>query len=232
MDIFVSIVIITKNQKHYIEQSLRAIQGQSYKNYEIIIVDSGSTDGARELYRRYPDVQVVSIPAVSPSEFNYIHALNQGVQAAKGEIIAKLSGDAIPANPYWLDSLIKPFYKKSTAAVYSNYLLRNNASYFEKLQHFFLMGNGRKVFRDMTHIVGASWAFREALWQQYGPAEKLKRSEESHFAWEALRHGYEVVYEPTSKIYHTHGRGSLQDIKEFAKEVVSVTSYRLSRGKW
>ena len=69
------------------------LKQQTFKGkYEIIVVDSGSTDGAKE-YCRSQKVKLVNIPS---QNFNYANALNKGARVAEGRYLVRLSGDCIP----------------------------------------------------------------------------------------------------------------------------------------
>src|SRR2546430_1178125 len=81
---------------------------------EVIIVDSGSTDATLDIAREFP-TQIIEIP---PASFSYGRALNLGVQAASGDYVISLSAHSLPASPYWLTNLLKPFADPTIGAVY------------------------------------------------------------------------------------------------------------------
>jgi rhamnosyltransferase len=113
----VSIIILTKNQKRFLKQSLPMIFTQTFKDFEVIIVDSGSIDGSLEIMENYP-VKILKIKMVP---FNYAKAFNFGASKAKGDYLVRLSGDAIPANQYWLENLLKGLESKKVVGTYSRY---------------------------------------------------------------------------------------------------------------
>src|SRR3712207_2042463 len=102
-----SVVIITKNQRAFLQRSLPVIAAQrgfEEGGLEVIVVDSGSTDGAQEVVRAsVGPVRLVEIP---PRTFTYARAHNAGAAQAQGDLLVRLSGDAIPADACWLSRLL------------------------------------------------------------------------------------------------------------------------------
>lgn len=217
-----SIIIITKNQKKFLEKSLPAIFEQTYKNFEVIIVDSGSTDGALGLAKNYP-VKIVQITSVDPQEFNFTTALGQGVRHAKGDIIIRLSGDAVPADDNWLKAIIVEFKNPQVIVVHGQYILGPKATLYDKIQNWYfwyLMRGKRKILKKSADILGASYGFRRSLWEKFGPPKNLRQCEDVYLMWVAHKNGYLSVYTPDSRVFHTHGRGVFNDIKEFVGQAL------------
>lgn len=82
----VSFVIRTKNEGKFIGKVLGLLQKQTYQNFEIIIVDSGSTDRTLEAVKKFR----VKLIKIKPQDFNYSYALNLGISNAKGIYIYAL----------------------------------------------------------------------------------------------------------------------------------------------
>lgn len=98
-----SIVIRTFNSERTIGKVLEHIRAQAFRDYEVVIVDSGSTDGTLEIVRRYAPDTVVDY---SHGRFTYSGALNAGCDAARGEYVVCLSSHCIPLRGDWLGLLI------------------------------------------------------------------------------------------------------------------------------
>jgi GT2 family glycosyltransferase len=110
----VSIVIVTKDAPEQISRCLASIvERTTYRNYEIIVVDNGTTDLlAQSILRRY---QVKLVPFNQP--FNYSKANNLGVNAAGGEIIVLLNNDTEVISPDWLEQMLLYLDDPGVAAV-------------------------------------------------------------------------------------------------------------------
>ena len=83
-----SIITICFNEK-YIEDTCRSVVGQTWKNFEWIVVDGGSTDGALEVLERYREHMRVCI---SEKDDGRYHAMNKGIEHARGEYLLFLHG--------------------------------------------------------------------------------------------------------------------------------------------
>lgn len=198
----VSIVVITRNQKKFLERSIPAIFGQTHKDFEIIIVDSGSTDGALEYLRQFP----VKIICYDRKNFNYAHAFNLGAQQAGGKFLVRLSGDVIPADDRWLEKLLKPFSDPKIAAAYS-YPILEELSWEHKITYFFQYSRFRPIFKKLALGImfhGASAAIRKELLDQIPFDGSVPISEDVVWALEMTKRGYKVVLARDSRIIHSH----------------------------
>jgi len=85
----VSVIMPAFNAENFIDESLRSIFAQTFENYEIIVVDDGSTDRTPEILKRYErKVRYIRIANQGPS-----HARNTGIRAARGRYVAFLDAD-------------------------------------------------------------------------------------------------------------------------------------------
>ena len=92
MSDLISIIIRTKNEENWIGLCLRSIKSQSYKNYEVIIVDNNSVDYTIEKAKSIiHDISICKIDENKPGK-----ALNLGIENSKGKYIVCLSAYCIP----------------------------------------------------------------------------------------------------------------------------------------
>ena len=80
----ISIITVVFNGEKYLEQTIKSIINQTYKNFEYIIIDGGSTDGTLEIIKKYEDKISYWI---SEKDKGISDAFNKGVMAAKGDYI-------------------------------------------------------------------------------------------------------------------------------------------------
>lgn len=105
-EVDVSIILPTYNGMTYIEEVLQAVWSQktSYR-YEMIVIDSGSTDGTVDVIKRYP----VRFYQIEKEEFGHGKTRNYGAELARGQFLVYLTQDSTPANECWLEQLIEGF---------------------------------------------------------------------------------------------------------------------------
>lgn len=110
----ISIIIPVYNREKYIEECILSIQAQSYKNYEIILIDDGSTDGTLSLCRSL----ALTEPAIRILESGHVGvsaARNIGLDAAKGDFVFFLDSDDV-IHPRLLEALVNGL-KTTDAAI-------------------------------------------------------------------------------------------------------------------
>ncbi len=99
----VSLIIPTYNGKEMMIGFLESLSGVTYKNYEIIVVDNGSSDGTYEYVKKhYTYVKAVKIVKNS----GFTGAMNVGIRHSKGEYIIMLNDDMISISSLWLNELV------------------------------------------------------------------------------------------------------------------------------
>jgi len=86
----VSVIIPTFNRAHLVGSAIQSVLGQTYQDFEIIVVDDGSTDNTREVVRAFTDPRVIYVPRPNG---DLSAARNTGIRASRGEYIAFLDDD-------------------------------------------------------------------------------------------------------------------------------------------
>ena len=115
----VSIIIPARNEAKGIRQCLTSILSQktSY-HYEIILIDSGSTDGTVVIAKEFP----ITLIEIKPEEFGHGKSRALGGRLAKGNILVFTTADAYPARNDWLDTLCSDLNDPVVAGVYSRWI--------------------------------------------------------------------------------------------------------------
>jgi len=89
----VSVVMMVRNYKTYLKESMDSILGQTYKELEFIIVDNASTDGTSEIIASYDDPRITHLRI--DEDLGFTASLNYGIERAKGDFIARHDGDDV-----------------------------------------------------------------------------------------------------------------------------------------
>ena len=127
-----SIVMVAKNGIRHLRRSFPVILSQSIDvSYEIVLIDSGSTDGTVEFVERHAAadarIRLIQIP---PEAFHHARTRNLGADLAKGRYVVFLSGDAVPVDGRWLAELLEPLRRHEDpllAATYARQIPRAGA---------------------------------------------------------------------------------------------------------
>lgn len=195
-----SIIIRAYNEEKHIGRLLTGIMQQNFSEYEIILVDSGSTDATLAIASRYP----VRIVHIEPQEFTFGYSLNQGISHANGDFIVIVSAHVYPVYPDWLEMLIKPFDDPQVALTYGKQRGNRSTKYSE--HQVFARWFPEKSQRRQTHPFcnNANAAIRKELWLQHAYNETLTGLEDLEWAKWALSQGYVLSYVAEAEVIHVH----------------------------
>jgi rhamnosyltransferase len=222
----VSIVIRAKNEARFIGETLEAIGRQEgVGRVEVIVVDSGSTDGTQDIVRGFP-ARLIEIP---PETFTYGRALNVGVAAALGGVVVSLSAHSLPAHERWLANLVRNFADARVAGVYGRQIPRANASFFD-LFGMALSGvtSTRRRWQEKDMMFSnANGAFRRQLCRIFPFDERLLGAEDLAWAHVVQGQGYAVVYEPGAPVYHSHRESLPHLLRRMAKDQPTILKLKL-----
>ncbi len=204
-------VIRTKNEEKWLAKVLETLFLQSRLDFEIIIVDSGSTDKTLEIASSFP---IRKIMKILPEEFNYSYALNLGIQEAWGKYLGIISAHSLPISRTWYAEAFRNFADPKVACVGGQYTSLPDGSYNEKLgdlrYHIYRISQSdlfkgvqrEEYFREITNT---NCIIRKDLWAIYPFDEGLRESEDMDWAMEMRARGYKTVFDPCFNVYHSHG---------------------------
>lgn len=98
----ISVIVVNWNRRELLRSCLCSLAGQTGVQFEMIVVDNGSSDGSADLAETGFGARVIR----NPENRGFCAANNQGIQAARGEFVALLNNDA-EAEPGWLAALLR-----------------------------------------------------------------------------------------------------------------------------
>ncbi len=184
---------------------------QSERNFEVLIVDSGSTDKTMEIAKTFEARLKLEIFEIPERDFTYPYACNYGADNASGEYLVYLSGHSVPRDSKWLlDGLRALENSKKIAGVFGNVLASSDASVWEKIWYFNGKFAPKKIFyKPQMGILGNTNAIiPHKLWQEHHFDESYSEGgEDGEWAKYYLEKGYQILRDPNFAVYHSHGLG-------------------------
>ena len=196
----VSIIVRTKDEERWISHCLQGIANQTFKDFEIILVDNQSSDKTVQKAQQFNLSAVVACTDYRPGK-----ALNLGLREASGRYAVSLSGHCIPVNEHWLANLLRNAQEPDVAGVYGRQEPMAFTSDADKRDLVLLFGLDRKVQVKDSFFHNANSLIRMDLWRQIPFDETLTNIEDRAWAQQVLARGYKLVYEPEASVYHHHG---------------------------
>ena len=164
-----SIIIRAYNEEAHIRRLLQGITEQTVRDVQVILVDSGSTDGTVAVAQEF-EVEVVHI---SPEEFTFGRSLNLGIAQARADLVVMASAHVYPVYPDWLEQLLAPFKDDEVGLTYGKQRGANNSHFSEQqiFKHWYPEVSSPR--QDHPFCNNANAAIRLKLWQEHAYDETL-----------------------------------------------------------
>lgn len=214
----VSIIIRCFNEEKHIGNLINSIKSQTYNNYEIVIVDSGSTDNTLDIVKKFP----VKIIKIKPEEFTFGLSLNRGCEAAKGKYLVLASAHILPVNKKWLEELIVPFSNPQVDIVYGRQI-GNYVTKFSEHQVFAQQFPTISNFEQATPFCNnANCAVRRSTWEEYLYDATLTGLEDLDLGKKVIKNGKLIAYNAEAAIYHMHEETPREIFNRYKREAIAL----------
>ncbi|MBI2470712.1 MAG: glycosyltransferase [Planctomycetes bacterium] len=197
----VSIIVPAYNAQKTINQCIEALLTQNYPrgDYEVFVIDDGSTDGTANVVKTYP------VKYIYQKNHGPATARNVGVNEAQGEIILFTDSDCVPSNN-WIEEMVKPFEDKEVVAVKGAYKTKQKSmmSRFAQLEfeeRFEMLKKAKSI--DMVDTYSAG--YRKDIFLQMGgfdPYFPVANNEDTELSYRMSKLGYKMVFNPDAIVYH------------------------------
>ncbi|MGL5109298.1 MAG: glycosyltransferase family A protein [Vibrio ordalii] len=239
----VSIIIPIKNPGSIFERVFESVVTQIVDfEYDVIIVDSGSTDGSIDFIKSYDGNVKVNLLKIQPSEFGHGKTRNYAISHSNSKYCAILTHDATPFNQYWLyEAVSLAESDDDIAGVFGRHIAYENANYFTKRElrlHFDgFIGNeivklddelryqNETGYKQFLHFFSDNNALiRRSIWQKI-PYPDVDFAEDQLWAKSIIEAGYKKAYADNAIVFHSHDYNLIERLQRSFDE--SNAFYRL-----
>ncbi len=202
----ISVVVCSYNGERTIRDCLEGLLELAYPNFEVIVVDDGSTDATAAIAKQY------GFPPITTAHRGLSHARNVGVASASGEIVAFIDDDARP-DPHWLTYLAVVFSGSSHAGVGGpNIAPAGDGDVAECVAN--APGGPMHVLlsdHEAEHLPGCNMAFRKASLEAIGGFDPQFRTagDDVDICWRLRQAGCTLGFSPAAVVWH-HRRNSIR----------------------
>lgn len=193
---------------------LKALRQQTFRDFETIVVDDGSTDGSQWFVGQvYSEARLIALE----KNGGFAPAVNVGIRAARGDVIVLLNNDT-EADPHWLEEIAHALDENPHAGIVACKL-----KLFDQRDHLHSAGDFYRVdgvpgnrgvweedrgqYDDARGVFGAcggAAAYRKAMLDEIGLFDEqlVSNLEDVDMNWRARWAGYPIVYAPRAVVYH------------------------------
>ena len=216
-----SVIIPTKNPGPLFREVLAAVLGQNTAfDYEVLVIDSGSTDGTVEHVEAQRDGRL-RLHRIDPAEFGHGKTRNLAISLSSGEFAVLITHDALPADPHWLAALVAAAESDPRiAGVFGRHIAYPTASPFvrDELDSHFAgfrptptvglddpdLYAREEGYRKFLHYFSNNNALiRRSVWAEI-PFPEVDFAEDQAWAKRMIEAGYRKTYADAAVVYHSH----------------------------
>lgn len=209
----VTIIIPNYNGKKFMKDCMDALAQQEYKDFDLICVDNGSTDGSLAYFREeYPDMQVIALD----ENYGFSRAVNEGIKAAQTPYVILLNNDTKPF-PGYVGALVEMMDRHPNAFSCSAKMIQ---MYHPELiddagDNYTLMGwayqrgiaHSSKKFTRAAEVFSScagAGIYRREVFEEIGYFDEMHFAylEDLDVGFRARIYGYKNLYCPRAKVYH------------------------------
>lgn len=227
----VSVIIPTFNGHKLLKICLPSLTKQTFKNFEVIIVDNGSDDGSQDYIRRFfPETHVIQLN----KNLGFAKAVNYGIKKSKGKYLMLLNNDT-EVDERCIEYLVKAanehpevgFISAKILNFYKRNIIDNAGDYLDSVGHLLTRGLGERdgsKFKVGCYIflaTGSGCLIKKEVFRKIGLFDEdfFFYMEDADFFFRAQLASFKGWFEPKAKIYHMRMATSSQVLPNKGSQV-------------
>jgi GT2 family glycosyltransferase len=217
----VSVIIVNWNGMDYLKDCLDSLRAQTFPDFEVILVDNGSTDGSVQYLRENYPGWVRVLP--NPRNEGFSGGNNRGIRAASGKYIVLLNNDA-QADARWLEELVKVAEKNPRAGMLASKIyLQGQPKILDNVGHLIYRdglnrGKGRlevdqgqyEVIEEVLFPSGCAALYRREMLEEVGLFDEdfFAYGDDTDLGLKGRLAGWKCLYVPKAVVHHSYSQSS------------------------
>jgi glycosyltransferase involved in cell wall biosynthesis len=201
-------VVPVYNYATHLKKTLLSLKQQSITEFELIVVDDGSTDNSAEVAKNFTDKVIINTKNCGPAI-----SRNRAIKLAKGKIIAFIDSDCI-ADKDWLKNILETLKDDEVEAVMGNTKIPKSNFIGDSISELGFPGGANAGFENMWHVdkngftdhlTSCNFAVRKIIFQKYGMFDEsfpLAGGEDPELSYRWSNLGVKIKYSPKVIVLH------------------------------
>jgi rhamnosyltransferase len=236
MQTFISIVMLVKNELYNLKESIPLILEQRTNfPYEIIVIDSGSSDGSVEYIQEKVKIEGrLSLHEIPAKEFHHARTRNLGIKLCRGNMVVFLGGDAIPSNRQWLHNIVLPVVEGEPvgiAASYGKQIPRSDVDIgnycrmtFNYSDYYQIKDKNTKLSRkELFFFSSANCCINLKMLPTPYFEESLPVNEDITLSYKIINNNLKIAYCPEAAVIHSHNYNYYNIFMRYFDNAVTYT---------
>jgi len=219
----VSLLIRSYNELCNLKILLPLLDKQNYKNFQVVYLDSGSTDGSLDYVKKFNSKYQIIIDTIKQENFTYGGALNQCAELAKGsDYLISLSAHCFPKSNDFIKNYIMIFQETKASIVFGKQVGYKNSSVSEAahLDNWFKEDYSQKLY-SFSNNGNAGYPYE--FWKNYKFDPSLSGCEDIEIARRGLKDNKIIVYGEDIAVEHFHEESNKQIYNRFNREAIAIS---------
>lgn len=217
-----TVIIPTVNKKELLAECLKSLKNQTYLDFDIIVIDNGSTDGTSKFVEEnYPKIRIIK----NQTNKGFV-AVNQGIKSSSTEFVVLLNNDAI-AKEDWLEELVAGLKRHPEAGFAASKMLKADQKTIDSagdgfnlnIMGGYAIGSGKldsEKYNEEKFCFSASGGaaiYRKEVFEKVGKFDEkfFAYFEDIDFGFRANFAGFKCVYIPKAVVYHRGGETAVHN---------------------
>lgn len=215
-----SIVIRTLNEARHLDDLLTVIEQQETVelDWEVVLVDSGSTDGTVEIAERHG----CRICHITREEFSFGRSLNRGCEISEGDILVFISGHCVPVGNDWLQRLCKPIMDGHVTYSYGRQIGDDDSNFSERRIFAKYYPAESTIPQEGFYCNNANSALARPAWKAFQFDEEVTGLEDMELAKRLVEKGHRVGYVAEAPVFHHHNESFKSVRHRFEREAIAL----------